>query len=102
MNDASHTLGDYIREIRSELVCDRCGRYIGSLSASRYVPPPYPVAIEHIDGDDEAATLIGFEWHMLGLLRQNKFTIRHPQSKGRCVSIREWYAEQDEDEQDED
>ena len=52
--------------------------------------------------DDEAATLIGFEWHMLGLLRQNKFTIRHPQSKGRCVSIREWYAEQDEDEQDED
>lgn len=102
MNEASRTLSDYISEIRRDLVCDQCGRYVGSLSASKYVPPPYPIAIERIEEDDEAATLIGFEWHMLGLLRQGKFTIRHPQSKGRCVSIREWYAEQDEAEVAED
>ena len=96
MNDTSRSLSDYIREIRGGLVCDRCRRYVGSLSNARYVPPPYRIAIERIEADDEASTLIGFEWHMLGLLRQGKFTLRHPQSKGRCVSIREWYAEQEE------
>ena len=100
MNEQPSTLVDYIREIRAGLVCDRCGRYIGALAETRYMPPPYPIAIDRIEEDDEAATLIGFEWHMLGLLRQRKFTLRHPQSKERCVSIREWYAEREEDDDD--
>ena len=97
MNDTPGTLGDYIRAIRGGLVCDRCGRYIGSLAETRYLPPPYPIALASAPENDEAAAIAGFEWHMLGLLRQRKFTLRHPQSKGRCVSVREWYAEQHED-----
>jgi hypothetical protein len=65
------------------------------------VPPPYPIALDKIGADDEVAALIGFEWHMLSLLRDGKFTIRHPQRDGRCVSIREWMAADDDEEVDE-
>ena len=84
------TPAELIERIREGLICDRCRKYVGSLAAQRYLPPPYPVAID--GADDEAATLIGYEWHMLGRLVQGRFTIRHPQLDGRCVSIRELAA----------
>jgi hypothetical protein len=93
------TIAEFIEAIRAGLVCDRCGRYIGSLGTSRYLPPPYPVALDKIGADDEVAALIGFEWHMVGLLRAGKFTIRHPEREGRCVSMREWARYDDEDDE---
>ncbi len=90
------TMAEFIDAIRAGLVCDRCGRYVGSLAAKRYLPPPYPIALDKIGADDEVAALVGFEWHMLGLLRDGGFTVRHPQRRGACVSIRDWYADEDE------
>jgi hypothetical protein len=86
------TLREFIDALREGLVCDRCGKYVGSLATKRYLPPPYPVALDKIS-DDEVEALIGFEWHMLDRMRHGNFTIRHPQSKGRCVSFREWISE---------
>jgi hypothetical protein len=82
------TLGDLITEVRSGLVCDRCGRYVGSLAEKTYLPPNYPVAVSK--EDDEVSALVTFEIHMLERLRRGNFAIRHPQKDGRCVSIREW------------
>lgn len=96
------TLPEFIDAIRSGLVCERCGRYIGSLGASTYLPPPYPVALDRISSDDEIAALVGFEWHMLGRLRNANFTIRHPEIDGRCATMREWLAHEHGDYEDED
>lgn len=89
------TIGEYIQEIRKGLVCDRCGRYVGSLATKKYLPPPYPVAVGEIPVDDEVSSLVAFEWHMLGLLRGGSFSIRHPEKDGRCVSIREWLEDEE-------
>lgn len=97
MADGPKTLAEYIDEIRKGLVCDRCGRYVGSLAAKRYLPAPYPVALDRIQ-DAEAEALIAYEWHMLGRLRQGNFVIRHPEIDGKCVSYREWLAAEDEEE----
>ncbi len=86
------TIPEFIEAIRSGLVCVRCGRYIGSLGATTYLPPPYPVALDKITPDDEVSALVGFEWHMLGRLRDGNFTIRHPEIDGRCVTMREWLS----------
>lgn len=95
------TVGEFIDAIRAEYVCGRCGKYIGSLAQTRYLPPPYPVALDKIAADDEVAALVGFEWHMLGRMREGNFTIRHPERDGKCVSLREWAAyDDDEDEGD--
>ena len=91
------TVTEFIEAIRAGLVCDRCGRYIGTLGLKKYLPPPYPVALDKIAADDEVAALVGFEWHMLGRLREGNFTIRHPQLDGRCSSLREWAAANDDD-----
>ena len=91
------TLGDMIDEIRGGLVCDRCGRYVGSLAETTYLPPNYPVAVSKDRLDDEVGALITFEMHMLERLRRGNFALRHPQKDERCVSIREW-LEDDEDE----
>lgn len=95
------TIAEFVEAIRAGLVCDRCGRYVGSLGASRYLPPPYPIALDKLGPDDEVGALVGFEWHMLGRLRQGNFVIRHPQRDGRCVSIQDWTADDDEDADDE-
>lgn len=94
------SLQEFIAALRAGLVCDRCGRYVGSLAATRYLPPQYPVALDRMTVEDEAEALIGFEWHMLGRLREGNFVIRHPQIDGRCVTWREW-LEADDDEADE-
>jgi hypothetical protein len=94
------TLAEYIEAIREAFVCSRCGRYVGSLAASEYVPPPYPVGVEDVPADDELRSLVTFEWHMLGLLRQNRFTLTHPHKDGQCVSAAEW-ARDEEDEGEE-
>lgn len=94
-------IAEYIDEIRAGLVCDRCSRYVGSLAQKQYLPPPYPVALDKIGADDEVAALVGYEWHMLGLLREGRFTIRHPQREDRCISIREWARDDDEEEDEE-
>lgn len=91
------TLRDLVGEVRAQLVCDRCGKYLGSLAPTRYLPAPYPVQLGPIGMDDEAAALVGFELHMVSLVREGRFALRHPQAKGRCVSVREWLAEGDED-----
>jgi hypothetical protein len=101
-NNQPQTLPEFIDAIRAGLRCDKCGRYIGSLGQKQYLPPPYPVALDKIGADDEVAALIGFEWHMLGLLREGKFTIRHPQLDDRCVSVREWAAAAVEDDEGKD
>lgn len=99
MADQPKSIADFIDEIRAGLVCERCGRYIGSLARNRYLPPPYPVALGRIGPEQEIEALIGFEWHMLNLMREGQFVIRHPEREGRCVSIQEWAeAEDDEDE----
>jgi hypothetical protein len=102
--DQPQSGAEYITAIRAKLVCDRCGRYVGSLAESRYLPPPYPIAVGAIGPDDEVAAQIRFEWHMVGRLSEGAFAIRHPQSRDRCVSVREWYDERAEDgaEDDED
>jgi hypothetical protein len=101
MPDEPTTLPEFIEAIRGALVCDRCGKYVGSLAATRYLPPPYPVALDRIGADNEAEALIGFEWHMVGLLRRGNFVIRHPQRDGRCVTYREWAASDEGDDDDE-
>ena len=95
MREPGKALSDLITEIRAGLLCERCGKYIGGLATKRYLPPPYPVALDRIPSDDEAETLIGFEYHMLGLLRQGRFVIRHPERDGQCISFREWAASDD-------
>lgn len=95
------TLAEFIDAIRAGLTCARCGRYVGSLAARRYLPPPFPIALDKIPTADEVAALIGFEWHMLGRMRDGNFTIMHPERDGRCVSMREWMASDDDDEFDE-
>ncbi len=94
------TLAEFIDALREGLVCDRCGKYVGSLAKKRYLPPPYPVALDGVP-DDEVQALIAFEWHMLDRLQRGNFTIRHPQRDGHCVTFREWLADDDE-EDDED
>jgi len=102
MEDVPRNMAEYIETIRAGLVCERCGRYVGSLAATRYQPPLYPVAFEDIPADDEARSLIQFEWHLLGMMRQGRFVIRHPEKDGQCVSMQEWAAaDEDEDEDDE-
>lgn len=91
------TLNEFIDAVRAGLVCDRCGRYVGSLGPTTYRPPAYPVALDKISPSDEVAALVGFEWHLLGRMREGNFVIRHPQSRGRCVSLRQW-VEEEEDE----
>lgn len=101
-SDASSpkTLRDLVSDVRTQLVCDRCGKYIGSLAPTRYLPAPYPVQLGPIGMDDEAAAIVGFELHMASLVREGKFTLRHPQAKGRCVSVREWLAESEDEDGD--
>lgn len=89
-----------IETIRDGLVCSRCERYVGQLSATTYLPPLYPVAMRD-DVDDEGKALIEFEWHLLGMLRQGKFTLAHPELDGRCVSLEEWAESDEADEEDE-
>ncbi|MBF6599429.1 MAG: hypothetical protein IVW36_02835 [Dehalococcoidia bacterium] len=101
MNTQPKSLQEFIAALREGLVCDRCGRYVGSLAAKRYLPPQYPVALDRIAEADEAEALVGFEWHMLGRLREGNFVIRHPQIDGRCVSWREWLATDDDEGDDE-
>ena len=91
------TLSEFIDAVRAGLVCDRCGRYVGSLGPKKYLPPPYPVALDKIPATDEAAALVGFEWHMLNRMREGNFVIRHPQGRGGCVSLREWAEEEDDE-----
>jgi hypothetical protein len=86
------TIPEFIDAIRAGLVCERCGGYIGSLGTKSYLPPPYPVALDKIPADDEVAALVGFEWYMLGRLRDRNFTLLHPEIDGACVSMREWLA----------
>ena len=94
------TIREFIDALHEGLVCDRCGRYVGSLGLERYLPPQYPVALDRVE-DDEVRTLVGFEWHMLNRMRGGNFTIRHPEIDGRCVSYREWIEADDEDDEDE-
>lgn len=98
MSEQPRTLADFIDAVRTGLTCDRCGRYVGAIARTRFRPAPYPVALDKIGVEDEAEALLGFEWHMVSLLRQGKFVIRHPQLEGRCVSFREWAASDDDDE----
>lgn len=104
VNEAPRTVGEFVEAIREGLVCSRCGRYVGSLAPTRYVPPPYPIVLDKIGPEAEVEALVGFEWHMLGRLRQGNFQISHPERDGRCVSLREWAegeAEDDEEEEEE-
>jgi hypothetical protein len=98
MGNQPTSLPEYIDTVRQELICARCGRYVGSLAPRSYLPPPYPVAVGQLAGEDEAEALIGFEWYMVGILREGKAVIRHPERNGRCISYREWIASDDEDE----
>jgi hypothetical protein len=98
MAQESRTLRDLVDEVRSGLVCDRCGKYVGSLATKRYLPPPYPVALDRITADQEVEALLGFELHMIGRMRQGNFVIRHPEREGRCVTVRDWVEHADEDE----
>ena len=50
MTQGPKTLAELIAEVRAGLVCDRCGKYVGSLAAKRYLPPPYPVALDRMHG----------------------------------------------------
>ena len=102
MTDAPRTMAEYVETIRAGLVCERCGRYVGSLAPTRYLPPLYPVAFEDIPADDEARSLIQFEWHLLGMMRQGGFVIRHPERDGVCVSPEEWARGEEDDDEDND
>ncbi len=99
-NSLPKSIAEFIDAIRAGLTCARCGQYVGSLAAKRYRPPPYPVALDKITADDEVAALVGFEWHMLGRMRDGNFTIMHPERDGQCVSMREWLASDDDDDDD--
>ncbi len=100
------TIAQYIDAVRDGLVCERCGKYVGSLAPRRFLPAPYPVALDKMGPDDEAEALIGFEWHLVNEIREGKYVIRHPERDGVCVTYREWVASDDggdeyEDEDDE-
>jgi hypothetical protein len=95
------SITEFIEAIREGLVCDRCGRYVGSLGLSKYLPPPYPISLDKIGAYDEVAALVGFEWHMLQRMREGNFVIRHPQLDGRCSSLREWAEHNAEDAEEE-
>ena len=97
MEQQPRTLSEFIDAIRCHLVCDHCGKYIGGLARKRFMPAPYAVALGKIGAEDEAEALIGFEWHMVGLLREGRFTLRHPQLDGRCVSFRQWASSGDDE-----
>ena len=99
--EAPRSLAEYIETIRAGLICNRCSRYVGSLAESRYLPPLYPIAFEEVPSDDEARSLVSFEWHLLGMLRQGKFVIRHPERDGTCISMDQWAEDDDEREDDE-
>jgi len=100
--EGARNLGELIAEVRAGLVCDRCGKYVGSLAAKRYLPPPYPVALDRISADQEVEALVAFELHMISRVRRGNFVIRHPQRDGRCVTVREWVEHgEEEDEADE-
>jgi hypothetical protein len=96
------TVGDLIDEARKGLTCDRCGRYVGSLAERTYLPPAYPVAVSKDRLDDEVGALVTFELHMIDRMRRGNFMIRHPQKDGRCVTIEEWLADDDEDDESDD
>lgn len=100
--EAPRSLAEYIETIRDGLVCNRCGRYVGSLTTNRFIPPLYPIAFEDVPPDDEARSLVSFEWHLLGMLRQGKFVIRHPEREGACISIEQWAAEEEDDGEEDD
>lgn len=89
---------EYIETIREGLVCERCGKYIGSLAVDSYLPPLYPVAVDGSEPEDEVRALVAFEWHMLGMLKQGKFTVRHPSRDDVCVSLDEWARDDEDDE----
>lgn len=91
------TLAEFIDTIRERLVCARCNKYIGGLARKHFLRAPYPVALDKISADDEVEALVGFEWHMVNLLRQGKFVISHPERDGECITFREWAAGEDED-----
>ncbi|MBI5283814.1 MAG: hypothetical protein HY874_01855 [Chloroflexi bacterium] len=95
------SFAELIAEIRSGLVCGRCGKYVGSLAERRYLPPPYAVALDKITAEDEVEALIGFERHMLARMRNGNFTISHPQVDGKCATFREWIEREDDDYEDE-
>ena len=78
-----------VATIRDGLVCGRCGRYVGHLSDTQYLPPIYPIAMRD-DADDEGRALLEFEWHLLGMLRQGNFSLVHPERDGVCVTLEEW------------
>ena len=101
MQAQPRTIQEFISELRASLVCDRCGRYVGSLSPERYVPPPYPVGLDRIGDGEEVQALIGFEWHMLQRMQEGNFVIRHPARDGQCITYRDWIAAEDEDDADE-
>jgi hypothetical protein len=92
-----NTIAQYIDAIREGLVCERCGKYVGSLAPRRFLPAPYPVALDRFGPDDEAEALIGFEWHLVNEIRGGKYVVRHPERDGVCVSFREWAASDDDD-----
>ena len=95
MEQQPGTLAEFIAAIRDGLVCDRCGKYVGSLAERRYMPPPYRIALGKITSDEEVEALVGFEWHMLNRMRSGNFTIRHPQVDGACATFREWVESND-------
>ena len=55
------------------------------------------MAVQDVPTDDEIRSLVTFEWHMLGLLRQGSFTLAHPQKDEQCVSAAEWARDQEDD-----
>jgi hypothetical protein len=101
MSQQPRTLAEFIDAVREGLVCERCGKYVGGIAQKQFLPAPYPVALDKIGVDDEAEALIGFEWHMVQLVREGVFVVRHPERDGACITFREW-ADDDDDEGGED
>ena len=91
------TTSEFVDAVRSSLTCERCGKYVGALAKRRYLPAPYPVAVDKLGPGDEAEVLVSFEWHMAGLMKRGTFVIRHPELDGHCVTYREWVASDDEE-----
>jgi hypothetical protein len=100
--DQPKTIAQYIDAIREGLVCERCGNYVGSLATRRFLPAPYPVALDKLWADDEAEALIAYEWHLVNEIRSGKYVIRHPERDGHCVTYREWVASDEDDDESED
>ena len=93
----SANVAGLIEELRQELVCERCRRYVGTLDVGRRLPPPYPVALAPLGPDRQIEVMLGFERYMLQRARQGNFRLRHPERDGRCVSLAEWAAKEDDD-----